>query len=214
MTLSSLLLGAGLMSCSTVRPVVQPAEPSLAEASEAEEFEPFRDAVNRATQASDLTQAAETPQDWQQVASLWQDAINLMKAVPESHPRYEVAQQRSLEQYPKNLEYAQSKAGDLAVPDLTLEDDKLTQVDFGEGWPFTIDGEVECERVNAGNYDVALVTLQSVEQTYAVNSPAQARAAERGWRDIAEIWRDDASGSGKVPLQWVVMRGEAQCSGE
>ncbi len=209
--LSGTILAAVLTSCSMVGLEGTSADSSLVDASTVEDVEPFRDAVATATNAADLTQIAETPDDWHHIARLWQNAINLMKAVPVSHARYDVAQQRAFDEYPKNLDYAQSKAGDSAVLDFTLDDDKLTQVDFGESWPFTVDGEVECERINTGTYDVMLVTLRSIDQIYAVNSQALARAAERGWRDLAEIWRNEDTGTAKVPLQWVVMRGEAQC---
>jgi hypothetical protein len=43
------------------------------------------------------------------VASQWQEAIALMKAVPSSHPYYTVAQQKSID-YQRNLDYAQTNA--------------------------------------------------------------------------------------------------------
>ncbi len=174
-------------------------------------FDPFYDAVSTAMQAAEQTQTAETENEWGAIAAQWQTAIEMMKAVPENHPKYDVAQQRATEVYPVNFDYAQSKAGDRAMPALTTDDNKLTRVDFEEGWPFLVDGELSCEWEDAGNYSVRLVTLDSVGEVFAVNDPAQARATERGWLDVREIWRDSPLGDGKAPMTWVVMRGEALC---
>ncbi|MEB3357829.1 MAG: hypothetical protein VKK04_13955 [Synechococcales bacterium] len=175
------------------------------------QFDPFRDAVNTAMAAAEMTQKAQTEADWQAVAIQWKHAIELMQAVPPSHPRYETAQQRATETYPQNFAYAQTKAGDQAIPERSLEDGVLTQVDFGEGWPFVVDGEVRCEEVVAGDYTVPLVTLHSGGQVFAVNSPAQARAEELNWHDMTEIWRDQPDSGEKAPVNWVTMRGEALC---
>jgi hypothetical protein len=67
---------------------------------------PFRDAVNAATQASQLAQAATTKEDWQAVADAWENAITLMQQVPESDPNYATAQDRA-QSYQPNLTYAQ-----------------------------------------------------------------------------------------------------------
>ena len=76
------------------------------------DFDPFRDAVNTALAASELNETAITTADWREVAIQWTRAIELMKAVPKDHEKYDVAQQRALEAYPKNLAYAQGKAGE------------------------------------------------------------------------------------------------------
>lgn len=72
--------------------------------------DPFPAAVRKATSAAQLTQTASTPQDWTQVAADWQSAIELMQSVPESNPKYSVAQER-IPVYQKNLEYAQKQGG-------------------------------------------------------------------------------------------------------
>lgn len=175
------------------------------------DFDPFRDAVNTALAATELNETAETSEDWREVAIQWTRAIELMKAVPKSHEKYDIAQQRALEAYPKNLAYAQGKAGEDALPEFTVDDANMTKVDFGEGWPFVVDGELMCERISAGEYVVELVTLHSIDRVYAVNLPAQSRAEENGWKNIDEIWRDSPFGSGKVPINWVIWRGEDLC---
>ena len=66
----------------------------------------FYNAVNKATSAAELTQAAKTKAQWNTVATNWQQAIALMKAVPKANPNHKVAQQKVAE-YQKNLNYAQ-----------------------------------------------------------------------------------------------------------
>ena len=175
------------------------------------DFEPFREAVNTALAATELNETAETTEDWREVAIQWTRAIELMKAVPKSHEKYDIAQQRALEAYPKNLAYAQGKAGEDSLPEFTVDDAKMTKVDFGEGWPFVVDGEIMCERISSGEYVVDLVTLHSIDRVYAVNLPAQSRSEENGWKEIDDIWRDSPFGSGKVPINWVIWRGEDLC---
>ena len=93
-------------------PAPETAEPPEATTPEATPSpDPFRDAVQSATQAAELTQTAQTPEEWQEVADLWQQAIDSMQAVPEGHQGYDIAQQK-VGEYQRNLEYAQ-QAGQL-----------------------------------------------------------------------------------------------------
>jgi hypothetical protein len=78
-----------------------PAEPIQPESGDV-----FRDAVNAAMAAANLTQTAKTGAEWQVVADTWSQAIALMQQVPSSHPRYAVAQAKAVE-YQANLAYAQ-----------------------------------------------------------------------------------------------------------
>ena len=71
---------------------------------------PFYDAVKNAQEAANLTQTAKTKEEWQKVATLWQNAIALMKAVPEGESNYKVAQEK-VGEYGRNLQYAQKNAG-------------------------------------------------------------------------------------------------------
>lgn len=68
----------------------------------------FRAAVNKAMQAAQLTQSAKSNQQWNTITISWQDAIDLMKAVPTSSPNYQVAQKKVYE-YQRNLRYALSQ---------------------------------------------------------------------------------------------------------
>lgn len=109
-----------ISSCAPTRtcacaPPPEAAEPSnspssLASPSETQlASDPFREAVNKATTAAQLTQKAKTAADWNSVASDWNEAISLMQSVPESSANHAVAQQKAVE-YQKNLSYAQKNA--------------------------------------------------------------------------------------------------------
>jgi hypothetical protein len=63
----------------------------------------FREAVNKATIAAQLTQSAKSKQDWNLVAGQWGEAIALMEAVPASSPNYALDQKKAGE-YQSNLE--------------------------------------------------------------------------------------------------------------
>ncbi len=71
----------------------------------------FRLAVNKATNASILTQTAKSNSQWQQVTNDWQEAIALMQAVPTSFPKYNIAQAKVVE-YQKKLQYANERLGE------------------------------------------------------------------------------------------------------
>ena len=74
---------------------------------------PFQKAVNQALEAATLTQSANTEVEWQTVADRWQDAIALMAAVPQSNPKYKLAQNKVVE-YQKNLDYANQRIAALS----------------------------------------------------------------------------------------------------
>ncbi|MBE9127528.1 MULTISPECIES: hypothetical protein [unclassified Coleofasciculus] len=74
--------------------------------SPASETDSFGEAVNQAMKAAQLTQTANTSEQWTAVSTAWQEAINLMQAVPADSSNYAVAQQK-VQEYQKNLIYAQ-----------------------------------------------------------------------------------------------------------
>ncbi|HEY9652487.1 MAG TPA: hypothetical protein V6C95_17650 [Coleofasciculaceae cyanobacterium] len=93
-------------------PVAKASPSPAAKASAKPTTDPFRDAVNKAMNAANLTQTASNKAQWSTVASNWQQAIDLMKSVPQANPKYQVAQQKITE-YQNNLNYAK-KASELA----------------------------------------------------------------------------------------------------
>jgi hypothetical protein len=75
----------------------------------------FREAVNSAVKAAELGQSAKTKEDWATVTDRWQEAVSLMRRVPESSPNHQLAQTKVLE-YQKYLLYAQEAAVNPPVP--------------------------------------------------------------------------------------------------
>jgi hypothetical protein len=57
--------------------------------------DPFDRAVNLAGEASAEGTKANSPEEWKAIALKWKAASDLMGQVPESHPRYELAQNRT-----------------------------------------------------------------------------------------------------------------------
>ncbi|MDJ1172755.1 hypothetical protein [Roseofilum capinflatum] len=55
---------------------------------------PWRDGINIATSAAELAQTASTRAEWEEVASQWQQARDLMDQVPEDSENYGAAQER------------------------------------------------------------------------------------------------------------------------
>ncbi|MDB9313255.1 hypothetical protein PN462_09105 [Spirulina sp. CS-785/01] len=70
---------------------------------------PWYDAVNKAMEAANAVQTAQTQEEWQSVAQTWQQAIALMRQVPQDSPNYQQAQQKVTE-YQGYLQYAQKNA--------------------------------------------------------------------------------------------------------
>lgn len=87
-----------------------PNTPDSQEAALSTESDPFQDAVNQAMNAANLAQTAESEADWNTVTTEWEQARDLMKAVPSSHPKYQVAQAK-IREYQKNIA-AINKKGD------------------------------------------------------------------------------------------------------
>jgi len=69
----------------------------------------FATAVRVAERAAKTSREAKTPAQWQQVADMWGVASRLMSEVPNSHPRADVARNRT-EAYRKNREIALKNA--------------------------------------------------------------------------------------------------------
>ena len=70
----------------------------------------FTESVNFTTQASNLAQSANSKQEWDEVATLWVQAVAWMQAVPPGSPRRAFAEKKVVE-YMRNLTYSQQQAG-------------------------------------------------------------------------------------------------------
>ena len=75
----------------------------------------YPDAINRASSAFNLSQSAQSQDDWLLVSNRWQQAIDLMSSVPSTSPNHADAQQK-LTEYRRNLTYAREQAA-LPVPE-------------------------------------------------------------------------------------------------
>ena len=71
--------------------------------------DPFSEAVKTATTTANLVQKAQTKAEWTKVATEWKRASELMKKVPNSHPKFTVAEDRAV-QYADNQKIAEQKA--------------------------------------------------------------------------------------------------------
>jgi hypothetical protein len=71
--------------------------------------DPFAEAVRLAERTSQTGQTAKSSADWLSLASQWQQASDLMAAVPASDTRYKTAQSRVVD-YRKNSEISLAKA--------------------------------------------------------------------------------------------------------
>ena len=71
---------------------------------------PWYEGVTVAMEAAILTQNATTYEEWDEIATYWEKAIELMAAVPPTDPNYVQAQER-VTTYGKNLDYALQNAG-------------------------------------------------------------------------------------------------------
>lgn len=67
-------------------------------------------ALDKAESAINISQSAQSPDDWQLAARRWQKAIELMKNVPDSNSNYAQAKKKIVE-YQRYLTQAQQKAG-------------------------------------------------------------------------------------------------------
>ena len=68
----------------------------------------YMEALDWAQQASELTQTAVTPEEWQQVTSYWRKAISVLEKVSASSLAQEIVQEK-LVIYRQNLVYAEGE---------------------------------------------------------------------------------------------------------
>jgi len=91
----------------TPQPITAPVNSELPTVSP--QSDNFRNAVNQAISAANLTQSAKSQTEWQNIVKQWEAAISMMQSVPLSSPNYAIAQQKIIE-YQRNLSYAQKNA--------------------------------------------------------------------------------------------------------
>lgn len=70
--------------------------------------DPYRMALNKAESAVNISQAAQSKDDWVLVADRWQQAVDLIKTVSPSSP-YGAMAKTKLTEYQRNLQYAKQR---------------------------------------------------------------------------------------------------------
>ncbi|MBD2180209.1 retroviral-like aspartic protease family protein [Planktothrix sp. FACHB-1355] len=75
----------------------------------------YEQALVKAASANSISQSASSQDDWQIVSNKWQQAIELLKAVPAASPKYAIAKTK-LKEYQQYLDYAQSRANPGSKP--------------------------------------------------------------------------------------------------
>jgi predicted aspartyl protease/phage head maturation protease len=96
----------------TSKPASEPASEPVSEPvidSESAPSNLYRQGIDRASSAFTLSRSAQSQDDWSLVARRWQQAVDLMAAVPALDPNYAQAQSKVAE-YRTNLNYAQQQA--------------------------------------------------------------------------------------------------------
>jgi predicted aspartyl protease len=94
--------------------VEEPASPSP---DPAPALDPFESALDRAASAASIGASAQSQEDWKLVVSQWQEAIALLKKVPNSSP-YQLLVKEKIGEYQQQLAYARKQA---SKPDGTAE---------------------------------------------------------------------------------------------
>lgn len=112
------LVGAIAISCATASlalatvnrwPMGSQANQGFDWLTTSQQKDPFREAVNQAVRAANLSQNAFSPADWNQVAMAWIEAVAWMQTVPPNSPKRIFAEKKVLE-YLQNFTYAQQRA--------------------------------------------------------------------------------------------------------
>lgn len=108
-----------VISASPTAPAGSPAnsqtKSSPAPANQAQTAKAYPQALDRANSAAGIAQSAQSKDDWQLVANRWQQAIDLLRTVPQSSKDYAQAQQK-LQEYRRSLAQAQQRANRASLP--------------------------------------------------------------------------------------------------
>jgi len=112
--IAGLLLVTGCRSAPP-EPIAAPPSPSVSANPPAPSPTPtpspnlYQRGLDRGASAASLSQNAQSRDDWRLVASLWQQAIEQLQAIPANSPDHGRAQQK-IQEYQRNLTVAQSRA--------------------------------------------------------------------------------------------------------
>src|SRR5438067_6794663 len=86
---------------------------------------------------------------------------------------------------------------------------KITKVEFGEKWPFTVsEGVLTCTPYG----QLHLITFSANGKVYGLNGTARNLAKERGFAEIDEIWKNDPQVEGlKINIDPILQKAFTLC---
>lgn len=143
------------------------------------EVDPFREAINYAQEAADLTQRAISLDEWHEVASLWRSAIAELKMVPETHPRSALAREKIAE-YQHNLRYASQQ-----VARLDRFERAIAKAQTATNLAQTASSKAEWEQVEL-HWEIAIANLTQLPASHPNRALATAKLAEYGQK-LADV---------------------------
>jgi hypothetical protein len=98
----------------------------------------------------------------------------------------------------------QEETAETEEPVEEAEPGTITRDEFGDDWPFTVEGGVlRCE----GEGGVGAVIFEAEETEYGVNGVAKSQ----GYADIEPIWADEPSTGAKKNIGPIIDRGLELC---
>ncbi|HYW19863.1 MAG TPA: retropepsin-like aspartic protease [Nodularia sp. (in: cyanobacteria)] len=111
-----------------VEPKAPPAQPAPKALPPSEpEINSFEMGLNKAVGAWSISQSAQSPDDWKLVVSQYQDAIALMKKVPQQSPEFDTAQGK-ISEYRGQVNIARQKATPRPIPSPQANNQRIVVV--------------------------------------------------------------------------------------
>ncbi|GAP95622.1 retropepsin-like aspartic protease family protein [Leptolyngbya sp. NIES-2104] len=101
--------------------VAAPVESSPTPATKPTQEDFYQAALDRAASARTISQSAQSPEDWQLVASRWKNAIASLKQVPKSDPNHKQVNQK-LSEFNQALEKAEYRAANTGKEKIAAQD--------------------------------------------------------------------------------------------
>ncbi|MBL1178337.1 retropepsin-like aspartic protease family protein [Pantanalinema sp. GBBB05] len=198
-----------VVASSPASAVASPSPIAAVPSTTAPAHDPYRMALDKAESAVNISQAAQSKDDWTLVVDRWQKAVDLIQTVPASSP-YRAMAKTKLAEYQRNLKYAKqrvAKAGSGAIafnPGLpNMEVRSVPSAGAGRAFQVPI-------KRRAGGTPVIDVTFNG-SKTYEmiVDTGASATvitdtmASELGVKVIGSAKFSTANGVAEVPLGYV-----------
>ena len=171
----------------------------------------FLEAENKAISAKNIAQIAQTKEDWTLVTNRWQQAIDLIKAVPKSNPKYSLAQ-KQLAEYQSGLNNAEKQLKLPAPTPSNLADNQDT-IQETPGQVYTVDPQAKPTRNDTpelsklGNLLAAKKWKEADEETFAAIARHPCPTGEKPeciaptLRAIDQLWVQYSNGKFGLSVQ-------------